>query len=73
MALDQNKLSQQLKDTFKSAKDNSWSSDQVADALAGAINTFVLGAEVVGVTVNVVNNANQPIGTGTQSGTGKPQ
>jgi len=73
MALDQSKLSQALKDTFKSAKDNSWSSDQVADALAGAIKDFVVSAEVAGVTVNVVNNANQPIGTGTQSGTGKLQ
>jgi len=73
MALDKSTLSQALKDTFKSAKDNSWSSDQVADALAGAINTFVLSADVVGVTVNVVNNANQPIGTGTQSGTAKLQ
>ena len=73
MALDLSKLSQALTDTFQSAKDNSWSSDQVADALAGAINSFVLSADVVGVTVNVVNTANQPIGTGTQSGTGKLQ
>ncbi len=73
MALDKSTLSQALKDTFKSAKDNSWSSDQVADAIADAINTFVLGAAVVGVKVNVVNTANQPIGTGTQTGTGNLQ
>ena len=73
MALDKSTLSQALKDTFQSAKDHSWSSDQVADALADAIHTFVLGAAVVGVTVNVVNTANQLIGTGTQTGTGKLQ
>ncbi len=73
MALDQTKLSQALKDTFSSAKANSWSSDQVADSLATAINAFVTSADVVGVSVNVVNPANQPIGTGTQSGTGKLQ
>ncbi|HZM76623.1 MAG TPA: hypothetical protein VFC19_12900 [Candidatus Limnocylindrales bacterium] len=73
MALNKNTLSQALKDTFKAAKDNSWSSDQVADAIADAINTFVLSAAVVGVRVNVVNTANQPIGTGTQTGTGNLQ
>lgn len=73
MALDKNSLAQALKTTFKSSKDNSWSSDQVADALADAINTFVLSAQVTGVNVNVVNNANQPIGTGAQTGTGQLQ
>ena len=73
MALNKSTLSQALKDTFESAKDNSWSSEQVADAIADAINTFVLSAAVVGVKVNVVNTANQPIGTGTQTGTGNLQ
>jgi hypothetical protein len=73
MALNQSTLSQALKDTFSKAKANSWSSDQVADALAAAINSFVVSADVVGITVNVVNPSNQPIGTGTQTGTGKLQ
>jgi hypothetical protein len=73
MALSKPQLAQALKTTFQSAKDNSWSSDQVADALADAINTFVLGADVAGVTVSVVNLTNVVIGSGTQTGTGKLQ
>ena len=73
MALNQSTLSQALKNTFSQAKANSWTSDQVADALAAAINSFVASADVVGVTVNVVSAANQPLGTGTQTGTGKLQ
>jgi hypothetical protein len=70
MALDQNQLSQSLKNAFTSAKDNSWSSDQVADAIAAAINTFVLSATVIDVTVDVVDPTNKHIGTGVQTGTG---
>ncbi len=73
MALDKNALAQALKDTFNNAKANSWSSDQVSDALATAIDTYVTGAAVVGVSVNVVNSGNQPIGTGAQTGTGTLQ
>jgi phosphoenolpyruvate carboxylase len=73
MALNKSQLAQLLKTTFQSAKDNAWSSDQVADALADAINTFVLTADVTGVQVSVVNTNNVNIGTGTQTGTGKLQ
>ena len=73
MPLNESSLAQALKDAFNQSKANSWSSDQVADALATAINTFVTGADVVGVTVNVVSTTNQPLGTGTQTGTGKLQ
>lgn len=69
MSLDRNKLSQDLKTAFKNAKDNSWSSDQAADAIATAIDGYVKAAVVSGVHVNVVNPTNQPIGTGTQTGT----
>jgi hypothetical protein len=41
--------------------------------MAAAIDTFVIGADVVGVTVNVVSPTNQPLGTGSQTGTGKLQ
>lgn len=73
MPLNQSSLAQALKTTFSNSKANSWSSHQVADALAAAINTFVSGADVVGVTVNVVSTTNQALGTGTQTGTGKLQ
>lgn len=73
MALNKTTLASSLKTVFQSAKDNSWSSDQVADALADAIHQFVISADVTGVNVNVVNPANVPIGTGTQNGTGKLQ
>ena len=73
MALSKPQLAQALKTAFQSAKDNAWSTDQVADALADAINTFVLGADVAGVTVSVVNPSNVVIGSGTQTGTGKLQ
>ncbi len=73
MPLDQSTLAQALKTAFSQAKANSWSSDQVADAMAAAIDTFVIGADVVGVTVNVVSPTNQPLGTGSQTGTGKLQ
>ncbi len=73
MALNKSQLAQDLKTTFQSAKDNSWTSDQVADALADAFNKYVLTADVTGVQVSVVNAGNVVIGTGTQTGTGKLQ
>jgi hypothetical protein len=69
MSLDKNKLSQDLKTAFKNAKDNLWSSDQAAEAIAAAIDGYVKAAVVAGVRVDVVDPANQPIGTGTQTGT----
>ena len=42
--------------------------------LTDAIDAYLLSADVSGVTVNVVNPANQqPVGVGTQTGTGKLQ
>jgi hypothetical protein len=73
MALNKSQLAQLLKTTFQSAKDNSWTSDQVADSLADAINTFVLTADVAGVQVVVVNNASVVIGSGSQTGKVKLQ
>jgi len=73
MALDKTTLAQTIKTTFDNAKRLSWESDQVASALADAIHGYVTGADVIGVTVRVVDNASTPIGTGTQTGTGKLQ
>ncbi len=73
MPLDKSGLSTALKNVFQSAKDNSWSSDQVADALANAIDTYVRTGDVAQVTVQVKNANNQVIGTGQQTGVGKIQ
>ena len=43
-------------------------SDTVAAALAQAIHVYVSAAEVSGVAVDVVDLADNPIGTGTQAG-----
>lgn len=67
MALDKTALAASLKDTFLRAKEETWSSDQVADALADALETFVRGGEVNGVQVEVRNSGGSVIGTGTQS------
>ncbi len=73
MALDKNDLADRLKTTFKRSKEEEWSSDQVADELADAIDAFVRGGDVVNVTVDVSDFTNNPIGTGTQTGVGSIQ
>jgi len=45
----------------------------LAQDLANALEAFVKGADVVGVTVEVKNNANVVIGSGTQNNVGKVQ
>jgi hypothetical protein len=67
MALDKNTLAIALKTTFANAKEQGWTGDQVADALADAIDAYVRGAEVKGVAVDVVDFASHPLGTGKQS------
>lgn len=73
MPLNKAALKQAILTTFETAKVQEWTSEQVAGALADAIDTFVRGADVVGVTVEVRNNAQTIIGTGTQTGTGDIQ
>jgi hypothetical protein len=73
MALNKTNLATTFKATFKQAKDEAWDSDRVADALADAIDAYTKTADVVGVTVSVVDTSNHPLGTGTQTGTGKLQ
>jgi hypothetical protein len=63
-------LATTLKQVFRDAKDEQWSSDQVADALAAAFESFVKTGDVVGVTVDVRDSGNNPLGTGTQTGAG---
>ncbi|WP_163993092.1 hypothetical protein [Pyxidicoccus caerfyrddinensis] len=73
MALDKQALATKLKDTFKRAKEESWTSDQVADALAAAVDAYVRSAEVVGVRTTVRNPSNVVIGSGTQNNLGNLQ
>lgn len=73
MALNKSTLATSIKDVFKRAFDEAWTSDQVAEALADTIDTYVRAAAVTGVTVTVKNASNVTIGTGTQTGTGTLQ
>lgn len=73
MGLDKAELTNAFRQTFQQAKDEAWSSDQVAAALADAIDTFVRGGEVVGITTEVRDVGDTVIGTGTQTGTGSTQ
>lgn len=65
MALDVNKLTEDLLKVFQDGK-NAESSDEVAAALALAIHAYVSQAEVDGIEVDVVDTGGNPIGTGTQ-------
>ena len=86
MPLDTTSLQTAIKAAFKKAKDTPPPSDpdqtdqvqeqiltQLAQDLASALHTFVQSGDVLQVTVQVRNNANQLIGTGTQIGVGKVQ
>lgn len=50
--------------------DPDWTTDQAAAAMADAIDAFVRGADVIGVETEVVDLGANPIGTGSQTGTG---
>jgi hypothetical protein len=86
MPLDTAALQSSIKSAFKKAKDTPPPADpgqadqaqeqiltQLAQDLAGAVNTFVRSGDVVQVSVQVKDNANTVIGTGTQTGAGKIQ
>jgi len=86
MPLDISSLQTAITTAFKKAKStpppsDPSKSDQVQEQiltqlgldLASAVNAFVRGADVIGVTVAVVDPSNKPIGTGTETGTGKLQ
>jgi len=70
MALDKPGLINKLKQTLRDAKDQAWSSDQVAEKLADAIDTFVRSGDVVGIKTEVRDTNNSFVGNGTQTGTG---
>lgn len=74
MALDKSALTDALKAAFQAGMDDpEWTQDDAAAALANAIDAYVRGAEVIGITVDVFDPANTNIGTGTQTGTGSLQ
>jgi hypothetical protein len=51
MALDRNRLTNDLVAMMRNAKSQSWTEQQVATAMAEAIDRYARGGEVVGVTV----------------------
>ena len=65
-------LAAALRLNFKKGKDESWTSDQAANALAKAIaenvHAYVSAAQVTGVKSDVRNPGNVLIGTGLQTG-----
>jgi hypothetical protein len=53
MALDKNTLKSDLVTALNTAKDQSWTVDQVAGAIADAVDRYTRGAAVTGVVVTV--------------------
>ena len=71
MPLDRDALAAALAAGFQAGLDDpAWTGDMAAQAMADAIDAYVRGADVTGVTTQVVDPANARIGTGTQTGTG---
>ena len=58
MALNKNQLKNAIKTAMDTAKDAGWTTEQVAAALADAIDAFVRGGKVKNVKVDL-NNGNQ--------------
>ena len=56
MALDKDKLGQDLQKAFDGAKNNAWSTQQVAQALAAAIDAYATAADVTNVRTDVNGN-----------------
>jgi hypothetical protein len=77
MSLNKSALADALTKLFNNAQEQSWSKDKVASELANAIETYVLGADVTGVMVQVTGltdpATNKVTGSGTQTGNGKIQ
>lgn len=71
MPLSTDALATAFKTTFKDAQDQEWRSDEVAEALATAIGEFVKSGDVTQITVDVQDPNGIPLGTGTQSGSGR--
>lgn len=71
MALDKNVLRDALIAAFQQGMDDpSWTKEDAARAMADAVDDFVRSAEVVGIQTDVVDPMANPIGTGSQVGSG---
>jgi len=70
MPLDKSTLQAAFKTAFDTAKEENWSTEQVAEALADAVDVFVRSGDVVGITTDVEVDPDTGLGTGTQSGAG---
>ena len=55
MSLNKAKLGDDLLAMMNSAKDQGWNPEQVADAMAAAIDSYVRGGDVTGVTARMPN------------------
>jgi hypothetical protein len=53
MALDKNTLKSDLLNAMNTAREQSWTAEQVAGAFADAIDRYTRGAAVQGITVDV--------------------
>ncbi len=77
MPLDRNTLESSLSTTlrshFKQAKDEAWSADQAADAMAkavaDAVHAYASAARVAGIASQVRDLGNAVIGSAAQTGT----
>ncbi len=73
MALDKRALKEAIEATFETAKAEEWTTAQVAESLADAVDAFVRAAEVVGIHTKVRVDPGTGEGTGAQVGTGRLQ
>lgn len=64
MSLDKATLSKDLLTMMNNAQDQAWSKQQVADAMAGAIDAYVRSAVVSGVLVLLPGGSQQASQTG---------
>ena len=55
MALNKNQLKNAIKTALETSKNEAWSLDQVATALADAIDAYVRGGEIKQVKVDLQN------------------
>ena len=68
MALDSKQLAKAIQLTFDSAAAEGWSTEQVADGLAQAIDDYVRRAEVQGVETKLELDVPNNTGSGAQVG-----
>ena len=73
MPLNKATLKDAIRTSFDTAKSQGWSTEQIAQALADAIDAFVRSGDVKQVSVRVTSGEGAELGTGAQTGVGKVQ